>query len=127
MANLFIAGCRVGAERAALADSPGSPEAQHVSPLPSPNPPCQVAGNGLSRSQLSSPKITLELVTFFRFHSYALWPVRTSSNLLLPFYWKDVDFLASFAAYLAFPSSDYYDASDAHIGHRWTAHLGIPM
>src|SRR5262245_19589460 len=107
---------RVGAERVALADCSGSPEAQHASPLPSPNPPCQFAGNGLSRSQPSSPKITLELVTFARFHSSALRLVRNSSNLLLPFYWKDVDFLASFATYLAFPSSNYYDASDAHPG-----------
>src|SRR5262249_6439789 len=76
--------CRVGAERVALTDSFVSPKAQHVSPLPSPNPPCQFAGSGLSRSQPSSPKITLELVTFARFHSSALRLVRTSSNLLLP-------------------------------------------
>jgi hypothetical protein len=27
--------------------------------------------------------------------------------------------------YAAFPRSDYYDASDVSISHRWTAHLSI--
>ena len=41
------------------------------------------------------------------------------------FYKKNVDFLASFALYAAFPHSDYYDASDASISYQWTAHLNI--
>src|SRR5215813_13229764 len=41
---ILVGSCRVGAERVALADSFGFPEAQHVSPLPSPNPPCRRVG-----------------------------------------------------------------------------------
>ena len=33
--------------------------------------------------------------------------------------------LASFPLYAAFPRAEYYDASDALICHRWTAHLSI--
>ena len=33
--------------------------------------------------------------------------------------------LPPFAMWLAFPTSDYYDGSDASISHRWTARLGI--
>ena len=36
-----------------------------------------------------------------------------------------MDLLASFALHVAFPRSDYYDASDASGRHRWTAHLSI--
>jgi len=41
------------------------------------------------------------------------------------FYRRDVDLLASFAMYTAFPYSDYYDASDAPISHWQTACLSI--
>jgi hypothetical protein len=45
--------------------------------------------------------------------------------LLLVDYSATFNPLPSFALWLAFPTSDYYDGSDASISHRWTAHLSI--
>ncbi|SRR2546426_11326928 len=101
--------------------------AKDVSTLPPPNPPGKFPCSGLSRSQLSAFRITPEFVSLVRFQSFTLRSVRTSSDLLLPFYKRNVDSLASFPVYTAFLCSKYYDASDTCIRHRWTAHLRILM
>lgn len=102
-----------------------TPRLADVSSRPSPNPPYPFPGNGLSRSQLSASKITLRLVILVRFPSFTLWSVRTSSDLLLPLYWRSVDSLAPFPLCPTFSCSEYYEASDARANPRRTARLDI--
>ena len=79
-----------------------------------------------------SPGINIPLPSDYSWCSYfhygfvapSLLPVWNSPGSRL-FYIESVNSLASFPMWTAFPSSEYYDASDAHIRHRQTACLSI--
>jgi hypothetical protein len=97
-------------------------------PTPPSEPCLHLSAHTALQGLTSAPSVTTRLVMFVVFiaASTIVRDRRLTTNsggtkqLLNR---SNVNPLASFPMYAAFPHSEYYDASDAHAFPRWTAHL----
>jgi hypothetical protein len=106
---------RVGAKRVSLRTFPHSPlRTGRATFIASGSPRVDFPPSGLLLN------LSLQHLRSLHFRSHGPF---TALLLLIDF--ATVNPLPSFALWLAFPTSDYYDGSDASISHRWAAHLNI--